>query len=48
MKEYIEIKINLEKEEAYETGIDLGQLKDCTTKRTYLDGKLIEEEIRCK
>lgn len=36
------------KEEAYEIGIDLGQLKDYTTKRTYRYGKLIEEEIRCK
>lgn len=41
-------KINLEAEEAYEIGIDLDQLKDYTTKRTYRYGKLIEEEIRCK
>lgn len=36
------------KEEAYEIGIDIGQLKDCTAERTYLDGKLIKEEIRYK
>ena len=48
MKEDIGIKINLDAEEAYEIRIDLGQLKDYTTKRTYRYGKLIEEEIRCK
>lgn len=36
------------KEEANEIGIDINQLKDCTAERTYLDGKLIREEIRYK